>query len=406
MKLLVIGILLFTFVVERVLNYLNIKNWSPVVPEPLRDTYTDEKYSKARDYAVANYTFDTYSSTYSMMLLLGMLLFGGFGVLDEWLRSYTENPVLLALAFFGILSVASDLLTIPFSIYHVFVLEEKFGFNKMTVKTFLLDKLKGYLIGAILGGLVLFVLIKLLALTGDYFALFAWLFMIVIMMFGTMFYASWILPLFNKLTPLPEGELRTAIEDYSKQNNFPLANLYVMDGSKRSAKANAFFSGLGKKKKIVLYDTLINNHTTEELVAVLAHEIGHYKLKHTRSGLITGIVNMGIMLFLFSKIQGSSLLSEALSANQPSFHISLLAFSLLYSPLSMLIGIYLHRMSRKYEFQADSFARTTNAAQPLISALKKLSADSLSNLTPHPAYVYVHYSHPPLLERIERLEVV
>lgn len=400
MKTTFVLIIVIAFLIERLLDFLNMKNWNPAVPQEMKNVFTDGKYVKARNYAKVNYSFGLLTATFSLILMLIMLGFGGFGMLDNWIRQYFHTAISQALVFFAILGFASDVLSMPFSLYKIFVIEERFGFNKMSLKTFFADKIKGYLLAAIIGSIVLSTLVFLLEHFGNLFAVYALVFMSLIMIFGAMFYASWILPMFNKLTPLPAGELRSAIEEYSRKNQFPLQDLFVMDGSKRSSKSNAFFSGLGKKKKIVLFDTLIQNHTTEELVAVLAHEIGHYRLKHTRSGVIRGILNMAIMLFVFNFIQGNQLLADALGAAQSSFHIDILAFSILYTPLSMLIGIEMNMFSRKNEFEADAFARDTYSGEPLITALKKLSADNLSNLTPHPAFVFVHYSHPPLIKRI------
>lgn len=403
MTYLLLIILAVTFLAERVLQRLNHRSWIPEVPAEMKDHFDQNKYIKARNYANDNYRLGTLTASLSFIITISMIALGGFGLLDEWVRDVSDSPVIRALLFFGVLGLASDLIFMPFSIYKIMVIEEKYGFNRMTWRTFLLDKLKGYLLAVIIGGLLLAGLVLLLEKTGVYFVLFALVLITVFMIGGTMFYASWILPMFNKLTPLPEGELRSAIEAYSRKNNFPVSELFVMDGSKRSAKSNAFFSGLGKKKKIVLYDTLIKNHTIDELVAILAHEIGHYKLKHTRSGLIRGVINMAIVLTAFYFIQGNDKSAIALSAAGSSFHIDFLLFSIIYSPLSMLVGIEANVFSRKNEYQADDFAKKTYDALPLISALKKLSADNLSNLTPHPAYVFVHYSHPPLLQRIHRL---
>jgi STE24 endopeptidase len=400
---LILFILIAGFLFEAVLNYLNIKNWSPRVPDLVKDIYPEEKYEKARAYAVTNYRFSTSTSIFSLLLLLAALLSGFFGGVDSYARSFSENPVWVALLFFGIIGLLSDVLTIPFSLYRIFVIEEKFGFNKTSVKTFISDKLKGYLLAVVIGGALLSALVKIFELTGRNFWWIAWIVLTAFMLVATLFYASWILPLFNKLTPLPEGELRQAIENYSARNNFPLKDIYVMDGSKRSAKANAFFSGLGRKKKIVLFDTLIREHSTQELVAVLAHETGHFKLKHTVTGLLAGIAQTGLMLFLFSLLQGHPSLAQALGAQQSGLHLELLAFGLLYTPVSALTGILMHLLSRKHEFEADAFARETYDGNELVRALKKLSADNLSNLTPHPAYVFVHYSHPPLLKRLNAL---
>jgi len=403
MLTLLLIIVVFDFVFDRVLDYLNASKFSTRLPESAAGIYDEEKYRKSQEYFKVNQRFSQYSSAFSFILLLSMLLLGGFGYLDTYLRQYTEDPVWITLLFFAVIAFASDILTLPFSIYRTFVIEEKFGFNKTSVKLFIIDKVKAYLLTILLGGAVIAALVSIYLSTGEYFWLLAWIVMTVILIFVSMFYTSIFLPLFNKLSPLEDGELRTAIRNYCESAGFHLNNIYVMDGSKRSAKANAFFSGLGKRKKIVLYDTLIGNHTTDELVAVLAHETGHYKLKHTRTGLLMGVLQTGLMLFILSKFLGNDALAQALGAQQSSFHLDIIAFGLLYSPVSTLLGIISNIFSRKHEFEADAFARTTFKAAPLASALKKLSSDSLSNLLPHPAYVFVHYSHPPLLERLEAL---
>jgi STE24 endopeptidase len=400
----IVGIISLDFVVDKYLDYLNLKSWSPQLPKEAEGIYDEEKYRKSMEYYKVNHRFGLLTSSFSIVLVLVMLFSGGFGIVDNYVRSITTHPVWMALLFFGILGLAGDLLSMPFSIYRTFVIEERFGFNKTSVRTFILDKLKGYLLGAIIGGGILSIIVLIYQQTGSSFWWLAWIVMAGFMMGATMFYASIILPLFNKLTPMPEGPLRTAIENYCSKVNFRLNNLFVMDGSKRSSKANAFFSGLGPKKKIVLFDTLIEKHTTDELVAVLAHEIGHYKKKHTRTGLILGLAQTGLMLFILSVFLGNDELAKAMGAEQSSFHINILAFGILYSPLSEILGIIGNVLSRKHEYEADNYARTTYNGAALAEALKKLSVDNLSNLKPHPAYVFVHYSHPTLLQRLRALQ--
>jgi STE24 endopeptidase len=332
-----------------------------------------------------------------------MLILGGFGWLNDLAFSVFNNYIAVALLFFGILMFASDILTTPFSVYDTFVIEEKFGFNKTTPKTFVFDKLKGWLLSATIGGGLLSLVIWFFQLSGEYFWLFAWAALAVFTVFMTMFYSQLIVPLFNKQTPLEEGPLKTAIREMSQKTGFKLDNVYVIDGSKRSTKANAYFTGLGSKKRIVLYDTLINDLTKEEIVAVLAHEIGHYKKKHSLKGTISGIFQAGITLFLFSLLINNPSLSLAMNVEEPNFHISLIAFGILYSPVSMVTGILSGILSRRHEYQADRYAAEYSDAKDLVSALKKLSGKNLSNLTPHPVYVFFHYSHPTLLQRINAL---
>ncbi len=307
-------------------------------------------------------------------------------------------------AVFGIIGLASDVLSTPFDIYGTFVIEERFGFNRTTPKTYVLDKVKGWLLALIIGGGLLAVFVWFYKTAGSLFWLYAWILFSAFSIFMTMFYSTLIVPLFNKQTPLEEGELRSAIESFAKKAGFRLDNIFVIDGSKRSAKANAYFSGLGPKKRIVLFDTLIKEHTTEELVAILAHEIGHYKKKHTTRGMLVSVLHTGVMLYLLGIFINRPELSGALGASGPSFHMGILAFGLLYSPVSLVLGIIGSNLSRKYEYQADAFAAEKYDPKPLKEALKKLSVNHLSNLRPHPAYVYVHYSHPPLLKRLEHLD--
>ena len=394
-------IVIIDFLFEKTLEYLNTTRWSDILPTELKGIYEEEKYMKSQQYLKVNHKFGMLTSSISFAAILAMLLLGGFAWVDQFARTYTENPILLALLFFGILGLASDILSTPLSLYDTFVIEEKFGFNKTTLKTFFFDKLKGWLLGGIIGGGLLALIVWIYESTGQWFWLVAWGALTFFTVFMSMFYSNLIVPLFNKQKPLEEGALRSAIEEFANKVGFHLKNIYVIDGSKRSTKANAYFTGLGPKKRIVLYDTLIEKHTTEELVAVLAHEIGHYKKKHTVSGLVLGIIQSGIMLYILSLFIGNPLLSEALGASKGSFHLGILAFGMLYSPISTVLGIIMNIISRKNEFEADHFAAENYDGESLKSALKKLSVENLSNLRPHPAVVFVHYSHPPLLERLK-----
>ena len=310
---------------------------------------------------------------------------------------------MVSLIFFGIIMIASDILTLPFSYYKTFVIEEKFGFNKTTRKTFWLDKIKGWIMTIIVGGALLSAVMWFYESTGEYFWLYAWGLITAFTVVMNMFYAKLIVPLFNKQTPLEEGELREKISQYAETVGFKLSKIFVIDGSKRSTKANAYFSGFGSEKRVTLYDTLINDLDDEEIVAVLAHEVGHYKKKHIIFNLITSILLTGLTLFILSLFISNPVLSNALGVEIPSFHIGLIAFGLLYSPISEITGLIMNVFSRRFEYQADNYAKQTFKAEPLISSLKKLSKNSLSNLTPHPAYVFMHYSHPTLLQRIQNL---
>jgi len=403
---LVLGIVVIDYAIDQVLSFLNFQRFDKPIPKNLEGVYSTEEYAKSQAYQKERAKFSFSTSAFSTILSLFILGFGGFGLLDQFLRGYVENPIWLALAFFGVVFIASDLVNLPFSFYSTFVIEQKFGFNKTTFKTFVFDKIKGYflalLIGLPLGYALLWIVIEL----GENFWIYALMLVSAFMLFMNIFYTSLIMPLFNKLRPLEEGELKTAIEAYTKQVEFPLTNVFVIDGSKRSTKANAFFSGLGRKKKIVLYDTLIDKHSTEELVAVLAHEVGHYKRRHINQGLVLSIVQMAITFFIMSLLIFNENLSLALGAEELGVHLNFIAFGILYTPISRITGLLMNLLSRRNEYQADEFAVTTFDGKYLISALKGLSKHSLSNLTPHPWYVFVNYSHPALSERIAAMEAL
>lgn len=394
------GIVLFGYVVGEVLDWLNLKHSKETLPPEASGIYDDEQYAKSQKYQRVTARFSFITSAFSTLITLLVLWLGGFGWLDSLLSAYITNEIWLALAFFGILFLASDIINLPFQLYSTFVIEEKFGFNKTTYKTFFLDKLKGYLLAAVLGGIILSILIYLVLNLGSSFWIIFWMAITLFMVMMNMFYTTLILPLFNKLTPLADGSLRDAIEAYGKKVGFPLTNIYVIDGSKRSNKANAFFSGLGKKKKVVLYDTLIEKHSDEELVAIFAHEVGHYKKKHIQLGLLLSVLQTGIMLFVLSLMIFNTQLSAALGGTTMRIHLNLIAFGILYSPISMITSLFMNMISRKNEFEADRFAVATADGIKLAASLKKLSSDNLSNLLPHPAYVFVNYSHPPLLQRL------
>lgn len=401
---LIVAFVIFDFVAERVLAYLNATRFSEALPDELCGIYDADEYRRSQKYLKVNHRFGTLTGTISFVAIMLMLLLGGFAWIDQLVHQWTDNPIWQAILFFGILGLASDILSTPFSVYDTFVIEEKFGFNKTTPKTFVLDKLKGWLLGAIIGGGLLALVIWIYQSTGQWFWLVAWGVITVFSIFMTMFYSNLIVPLFNKQKPLEDGDLRTAIENFAQKVDFKLKDIFVIDGSKRSAKANAYFAGLGPKKRIVLYDTLIENHTVDELVAVLAHEIGHYKKKHTLTGMLLGIVQTGIMLYILQVFIGNPVLSQALGAEQASFHMGLLAFGILYGPISMLLGVIMNLISRKHEYAADRFAAVKFDGESLKEALKKLSVKNLSNLRPHPAVVFVSYSHPPLLERLKAID--
>ena len=398
--IIITAIILVGYVIGEVLDWLNLRNSSTELPPEAEGIYNEEQYRKSQEYQKVNARFSFLTSAFSTALTIAFLWLGGFGWLDNLLAPHISNSILLSLVYFGVLFVVSDLINTPFQLYSTFVIEERFGFNKTTYRTFFLDKFKGYLLGALIGGLILGVLLYLVQLLGTNFWIVFWVAIVIFMIVMNMFYTTLIFPLFNKLTPLEDGTLRDAITQYSQKVGFPLTNIFVIDGSKRSNKANAFFSGLGKKKKVVLYDTLIENHSEDELLAIFAHEVGHYKKRHIQQGLILSILQTGIMLYILSLMIFNEQLSLALGGSQMRIHLNLIAFGMLYSPISMIIGLFMNVISRKNEYEADRFAVVTANGQSLANGLKKLSSDNLSNLQPHPAYVFFNYSHPPLLKRL------
>jgi len=401
-----IVILVAEFLIEKYTGWLNYRAMKDSLPDEVRGIYDDEKYKKSIAYNREGDKFSFLTSTLNFIIIIILILSGAFGWLDEILREQISNEILLSLSFIGILFVLADLLGTPFDLYGTFVIEEKYGFNKTTPKTYITDKLKGYLLTILIGGGILTVLLLLIQKLGVNFWIYFWVVISLFTLFMNMFYTTLIVPLFNKLIPLEAGDLKKAIQDYAIGVKFPLENVYVIDGSKRSTKANAYFSGIGKKKKIILFDTLINNHSREELVAVLAHEVGHYKKKHIIQGYLSSIFQTGIMLWIMSLMIFSPELSGAFGAQQMGMHLNLLAFGILYSPVSTLTGIIMNVISRKNEYQADAYASTTFRGSELKLALKKLSVNNLGNLTPHPLYVFLNYSHPPLLKRLKAIDQV
>lgn len=400
----ILFILIAEFILATVMNYLNAQRFKDPIPEDLSDVYNTEEYEKSQAYKLTNYKFGVFTSVFSLLLILTFLLFGGFAFVDNIAQNQSNNIIVQALVFFGIIMIGSDIINIPFSYYQTFVIEERFGFNKTTISTFFLDKLKQWAMTIIVGGGILSLVIWFFQWAGTNFWLYTWALVAAFTLFMNVFYSKLIVPLFNKQEPLEAGSLKEKIENYAAQVGFDLQNIFVINGSKRSTKANAYFSGFGKEKRVTLYDTLINDLEEEEIVAVLAHEIGHYKRKHIIYNLATSILLTGFMLLLLSLFINNPEVSLAIGVDRPSFHAALIGFGILYSPISEITGLLMNHFSRKFEYQADDYAKDTYAALPLVTSLKKLSKNSLSNLTPHPAYVFMHYSHPPLIDRIRNLK--
>ena len=399
-----ITILLIKFVIDSLLNHLNAKHFNDTLPNDVSDVYEINEYQKSQSYKKTNHNFSKITSLFSLITTLLFFFFNGFSIVDEIARGFSNNIIIITLIFFGIIIIGSDIISIPFSLYKTFVIEEKFGFNKASKKIYFLDKIKGLLMTIILGGSILSIITWFYEFTGNYFWIYSWLLISAFSVFLNMFYSKLIVPLFNKQTILEEGYLKNEIIKYVNSVGFKAHDIYVLNGSKRSTKANAYFSGFGNQKRITLYDTLINDLENDEIVAVLAHEVGHYKRKHILYNLTSSIILTGFALFVLSLFIKTPVLSLALGVSLPSFHIGLIAFGILYSPVSQILGIFMNYMSRKFEYQADNYAKNTFSALPLISSLKKLSKNSLSNLTPHYLYVFFHFSHPTLLDRIKNLK--
>ncbi|HIF84654.1 MAG TPA: M48 family peptidase [Flavobacteriaceae bacterium] len=401
--ILLISIIIFNFIKNSFLDYLNSKHFKNKIPEIISDVYNKSKYLKSQEYKKTQYEFSKFSRIFSLITILLFFYLDGFLIIDNLLRNYFESSILISLFFFGIIFFASEILNFPFSIYFTFVIEEKYGFNKTNLKTFITDKLKSWGLTILFGGGILSFIIFQFEMIGNKFWIIAWIFISGLSIIINGLYAQIIVPLFNKQSKLEEGELRTEIEKYAKKVGFDLSNIFVIDGSRRSTKANAYFSGFGKQKRVTLYDTLLNKLTHSQIVAVIAHEIGHYKKNHIIFNLLFSFLQTGIMLYILSLFVYQPVFSEALGIRNHSFHIGLIAFSILYTPISEIFSLIFNLFSRKFEYQADEYAKKTFDGKYLIEALKTLSKDSLSNLTPHPKYVWWHYSHPTLFERITRL---
>ena len=401
---LLISIILFNFIKDYFLDYLNSKFFDKKIPENLRDIYDKEKYQKSQDYKKTLYNFGKISKAYSLTILLSFFFLDGFLLVDNFARSLFESELLISLSFFGIIFFGSDILNLPFSLYSIFIIEEKFGFNKTTFRIYFFDKIKSWFITILFGGGILSFIIFQFETVGKDFWIVAWLFITTISILINGFYAQIIVPLFNKQTKLEEGNLKNDIEKYSKKVGFDLSNIFVIDGSKRSTKANAYFSGFGKQKRVTLYDTLLNKLNDNQIIAVIAHEIGHYKKNHIIFNLIFSTIQTGLMLYILSLLIYLPIFSEALGIQNHSFHIGLITFSILYTPISEIFSLIFNVFSRKFEYQADHYAKESFSSKHLIEALKVLSKDSLSNLTPHPKYVWWHYSHPTLAQRIKHLQ--
>jgi len=396
--------LIIEYAVGLAADVLNLKSLRPELPPALAGVYQPEDYRRSQEYMRTNTRFGFVTGAFSLVVLLSFWFAGGFNYLDQIVRSWGFVPIVNGLFYIGILMAGYSLLTLPFSIYDTFVIEERFGFNRTTRRTFVLDLIKDLGLAALIGGALLTGILALFQYVGYHAWVYCWIGSVVFSLILEYVAPTWIMPLFNKFSPLQPGELKEAILNYARSVDFPVKNVFVMDGSRRSTKSNAFFTGFGRNKRIALFDTLIARHTVPELIAVLAHEIGHHKKKHILQGTIINILHAGLLFFLLSVFLGSPGLYDAFYMEQPSIYSGLLFFGLLYTPLEMVLSVALHMLSRKHEYEADRFAaETTRHPQEMVEALKKLHTGNLSNLTPHPFYVFLNYSHPPLLQRVRAI---
>lgn len=399
--------LLLGFILDLIADYLNLKKLGEPLPDEFIDVYSPERYLKSQEYTKVRTNFGILTSTLSLISMIIFWFFGGFNYLDLFISQFSDNLIIKGLLYIGILAFAGSILSLPFSIYSTFVIEEKFGFNKTTPKTFVTDIIKSFLLSLLLGAPLLSLILYIINSSGEYFWLIGWGAVTIFSIFIQYIAPTYILPIFNKFKPLEDGDLRNAIMEYANKVKFPLTNVFVIDGSRRSTKANAFFTGFGKNKRIALFDTLLQKHSINEIISIIAHEVGHYKKKHILTGTFIGIVHTGFLFFLLSLFIGQKELYDAFfMINQP-IYAGLIFFGLLYSPVESLLSLVLNLLSRKNEYEADEFAvKTTMDKTSMIKTLKNLSETNLSNLTPHPFYVLLNYSHPTVLQRIDRIRKI
>jgi len=396
--------IIINYTIDLIADYLNLKNLDPNLPDDFKDIYDESTYKKSQEYTRTKTKFAFIVSTFNLIILFTFWFSKGFNYLDIFLRQYFNNEIILGISFIGILILLNSLINLPFTIYSIFVIEEKFGFNKTTPKVFITDILKSLGLSIIIGIPLLALILYLFNELGQYAWLYAWITVTLFTLILQYIAPRWIMPLFNKFLPLQDGELKSEIINYAKSVNFPLQNVYVMDGSKRSTKSNAFFTGFGKNKKIALFDTLIEKHSIPELISILAHEIGHYKKKHIIQAMLINILQTGIIFYLISIFTKTPALFQAFFMENYSIYSGLIFFGMLYSSIDTILSIFMNILSRKNEYEADRFAiETTKNKIDFINALKKLSKDNLSNLTPHPFYAFINYSHPTILQRIKKI---
>ncbi|MBT3961723.1 MAG: M48 family metallopeptidase [Candidatus Marinimicrobia bacterium] len=403
--IIIMSALIGEYLLSTTSSILNMRNISPNIPDEFKDVYDEEKYKKSQDYLKINTRFGLGTGAFGLILIMGVIHTGFFGYVDEWVQLQTGNFILQGLLFFLLLFIAKDIISLPFTIYSTFVIEERFGFNRTTVKIFVTDLFKGYALTLVLGSIILSPILYFFETYQTNGWWIAWSIMTVFMIAIQPLFVHVISPMFNTFTPLEDGPLRNAIDAFSEKVQFPIARIDVMDGSKRSSHSNAYFTGFGKSKRVALYDTLMDDHSENEIVSIVAHEVGHYKKKHIIKGTILGILETGLMLFIFNLIKGDQALYSVFGVENISIYAGLLFFGMLYAPVSLVLSIFTTALSRKNEFEADAFAKeNTQNPEALIAMLKGLAARNLSHLTPHPLTVFLSYSHPPVSQRIEAIK--
>lgn len=405
--IIILAIIIGEWLVSTVTDALNARHISLELPEEFKEYYDSARYTESQKYLRENTNFGIISDTFFTAVKVGLIVLGGFSYADIFARSFSYGPIPTGLVFGGTIFFVFSLLGIPFSAYKTFVIEEKYGFNRTSASTFVTDLFKSWFVAALIGGALFACVIWIFEMAGPGAWLLGWAAVSLFYLFLSFVAPVVIMPLFNKFVPVEDGELKSSLESYAREQNFKIKGLFKMDGSKRSTKSNAFFTGFGNYRRIVLFDTLIQKHTVDELVSVLAHEMGHYKKGHIIKSMLFTLANIGLMFFVLSFFVRSAGLAASFGLSESSVYAGIIFFGFLYSPISLVLSVISSIMSRRHEFEADKYAVTTyKKPEAMIKALKKLSVDNLSNLTPHPLKVFLEYSHPPVIERIKTIKAL
>lgn len=388
---------------EVVSAVLNIRHLRQPLPDEFTDVFDAEAFARSQAYSRESARFDLICSGVRLVVFLGFWLGGGFAWVQSMVSVLTVSPILQGLIGISLLHVTGAVLSLPFEWYDTFRIEAKYGFNKTTPGVFMGDRVKGMALGAVIG---LPVLALLLWLFGAFPTawLWAWLAVTVLVLILQYVAPRYLMPIFNKFTPLQDGELKSAIQALAVKCAFPVRELFVIDGSRRSTKGNAFFAGFGRNKRIALFDTLIEKHPQAELLAVLAHEIGHFKRGHIVQRLALAVVQLAVIFLLMGTVLRNPGFHAAFGLEQPVLWLGFVFFMILFEPAQTVLGVLSGLWSRQHEYEADAYAsHATGGPADMIAALKRLARESLANLTPHPLTVFLHYSHPPMIQRLAAL---